>query len=93
MKHHKKSHHTDVYHEHHPSHHLARERAAHSEHMTDMPSNHHMGHPMSGMGCHEFKGEAMDIAYGQAGKAGCKSDSGKIMSQMKHYDWEGPAEH
>lgn len=51
------------------------------------------GHQESGMGCHEFKGEAMDIAYGQAGQGGCKSDNKKIMSQMKHYDWESPSEY
>lgn len=51
------------------------------------------GHQESGMGCHEFKGEAMDIAYGQAGMGGCKSDSKKINSQMKHYDWESPSEY
>lgn len=51
------------------------------------------GHQESGMGCHEFKGEAMDIAYGQAGMGGCKSDNKKINSQMKHYDWEGPSEY
>lgn len=51
------------------------------------------GHQESGMGCHEFKKEAMDIAYGQAGMAGCKSDSKKIVGQMKHYHWEGPSEY
>lgn len=51
------------------------------------------GHQESGMGCHEFKGQAMDIAYGQAGMGGCKSDNGKIMGQMKHYDWESPSEY
>jgi hypothetical protein len=47
------------------------------------------GHMERGMGCHEFKGEAMDIAYGQAGTAGCKSDNKKIMSQWKNYHWDG----
>jgi hypothetical protein len=51
------------------------------------------GHQESGMGCADFKKEAMDIAYGQAGSGGCKSDSGKITSQMKHYDWESPSEY
>ena len=47
----------------------------------------------SGMGCCDFKKEAMDIAYGQAGMGGVKSDEKKIMSQMKHYDWESPSEY
>jgi hypothetical protein len=51
------------------------------------------GHQESGMGCHDFKKEAMDISYGQAGMAGCKSDSRKIESQMKHYDWESPSDY
>jgi hypothetical protein len=51
------------------------------------------GHQESGMGCHDFKKEAMDIAYGQAGMGGCKSDYRKIESQMKHYDWESPSEY
>jgi hypothetical protein len=51
------------------------------------------GHQMSGMGCCDFKKEAMDIAYGQAGMGGVKSDERKIMSQMKHYDWESPSEY
>ncbi len=51
-----------------------------------MPMEGHMEH---GMGCHEFKGEAMDIAYGQAGMEGCRSDQKKIMSQMKNYHWDG----
>ena len=41
-----------------------------------------------GMGCHDFKGEADPIAYGQAMSAGCKSDSKKIMSQFKNYAWD-----
>jgi hypothetical protein len=51
------------------------------------------GHQEAGMGVHDFKKEAMDIAYGQAGSAGCKSDEKKFSSQMKHYDWEGPSEY
>jgi hypothetical protein len=47
------------------------------------------GHMERGMGCDEFKGEAMDIAFGQAGVQGCKSDRKKIMGQMKHYHWDG----
>lgn len=40
-----------------------------------------------GMGCMSFKGEADPIAMGQAGGPGCKSDMGKINSQMKDYHW------
>jgi hypothetical protein len=54
----------------------------------DEPAMPAKGHKLSGMGCHDFKGEAMDIAYGQAGAAGCKSDYRKIESQMKHYGWD-----
>jgi len=31
--------------------------------------------------CHDFKAEASDQAYGQAGEQGCKADGRKIMSQ------------
>ena len=51
------------------------------------------GRQEGGMGLGDFKGEAMDIAYGQAGMKGCKADSKKISSQMKHYDWEGPSDY
>lgn len=46
-----------------------------------------VGHLEQSMGCSDFKGEAMDIAYGQAGQAGCKSDGSKIISQFKNYGW------
>jgi hypothetical protein len=58
------------------------------EHETDKPAQPKGGHAESGMGCHEFKGQAMEIAYGQAGKEGCGADYKKIESQMKHYHWE-----
>lgn len=54
---------------------------------TDEPSMPKKGKLDKSLGCHEFKKEAMDIAYGQAGESGCKSDSGKIMGQMKEYHW------
>ena len=63
------------------------------KHEEDMPKVAPGGHQESGLGCHDFKGEAMDIAYGQAGEKGSKSDSKKINSQMKSYDWEGPSEY
>jgi hypothetical protein len=63
------------------------------EHEMDRPSVPKHGHQMSGMGVDDMKKEAMDIAYGQAGEKGCKSDSKKISGQMKHYDWESPSEY
>ncbi len=66
---------------------------AHYEHEVEKPKVPKGGHQESGMGVHDFKKEAMDIAYGQAGEAGCKSDAKKMSSQMKHYDWESPSEY
>lgn len=63
------------------------------EHEMDEPKVPKHGHQESGMGCADFKGQAMDIAYGQAGSGGCKSDTKKMDSQMKHYDWESPSEY
>ena len=60
----------------------------HMEHVVDMPKIPKHGHQEKGMGVEEFKGQAMDIAYGQAGVQGCKSDSKKISSQMKEYHWD-----
>lgn len=51
----------------------------------EFPKEAPKGHMMSGMGMDDFKKEAQDIAYGQAGKSGCSSDQKKIMSQMKSY--------
>ncbi len=59
----------------------------------DEPKVPSHGHQESGMGLMDMKKQAMDIAYGQSGEAGCKSDSKKIDSQMKHYDWESPSEY
>lgn len=59
----------------------------------EKPSVPAHGHQESGLGCHEFKKAAMDIAYGQAGEKGCNSDYKKVQSQMKHYDWESPSEY
>lgn len=38
--------------------------------------------------CDDFKDEAMDTAFGQAGKGGVASDHKKISSQMKSYGWD-----
>lgn len=40
-------------------------------------------------GLHDAKGEAMDIAYGQAGREGCMADEKKIHAQFKDYHWDG----
>lgn len=55
---------------------------------TDKPHVPKHGHQEMGMGCHDFKGEAQDIAYGQASEKGCKSDAKKMSAQMKHYGWD-----
>lgn len=60
---------------------------------TESPAVPKHGHQMHGLGLGDFKGEGADIAYGQAGKSGCKSDAKKIQSQMKHYGWEGSSEY
>jgi hypothetical protein len=36
----------------------------------------------------DFKGDAMDTAYGQAGEAGCRADQKKIHGQFKNYGWD-----
>ena len=58
-----------------------------AEHETEMPKQPKQGRLEKGMGCHDFKSEAMDISYGQAGMEGCKSDAGKIEGQFKNYHW------
>jgi len=54
----------------------------------DEPAVPARGHPESGMGCHDFKGQAQDIAYGSAGEQGCKSDYKKVSAQFKNYHWD-----
>lgn len=54
---------------------------------TDKPSVPAEGHKSDVMGCSDYKAEAQEIAFGQAGKSGCKSDGSKIKSQFKHYGW------
>lgn len=58
------------------------------ENEVEKPSLPQEGHLSKGMGCHDFKGEADPIAYGQAMGAGCKSDMRKISGQMKQYHWD-----
>ncbi len=58
------------------------------EHEVEKPSvpAHGKNEPM--MSLNDFKGDAMDTAYGQAGKAGCKADEKKIHGQFKSYGWD-----
>jgi hypothetical protein len=53
----------------------------------EKPAKAKQGSMMSGMGLGDFKGEGSDQIYGQAGNAGCKADTKKIMSQFKNYSW------
>lgn len=53
------------------------------------PSLPPMGHRPREAGLMDAKGEAMDIAYGQAGREGCMSDEKKIHAQFKDYHWDG----
>ena len=57
---------------------------AHGEYENEVekPSVPKMGKLMKGMGCHDFKEAADEIAYGQAGMSGCKEDASKIKSQF-----------
>lgn len=57
-------------------------------HEVEKPEQSPQGTMIPGMGCKDFKGEAMGIAYGQAAEAGCNSDDKKISSQMKNYHWD-----
>lgn len=38
-------------------------------------------------GVYEMKNEAMDEAYGAAGRGACDRDMGKAHSQFKDYNW------
>ena len=55
---------------------------------TDAPTHEKIGsgkgHMVSMHSCKDFKGQASDQSYGQAGMSGCKSDEGKIKSQFFH---------
>lgn len=91
MKHHKGHEHPHMHHSKHHSKH-------HSEHgmyknETDHPAQNMQGHPEHGHGAEDFKGMAMDIAYGQAGKAGMNADDKRLRAQHKNYHWaDSPAE-
>jgi hypothetical protein len=57
------------------------------EHETDKPAEPKQGKESESMGCSDYKSQAMDTAYGQASKSGCKSDGSKILGQYKNYGW------
>lgn len=58
----------------------------------DHPHIPAQGYPEHGHGAEDFKGMAMDIAYGQAGKAGCLADDKRLREQYKNYHWaDSPA--
>lgn len=42
---------------------------------------------MDWYGVHEMKNEAMDEAYGMAGKRGCEESDRKVHSQFRDYNW------
>lgn len=83
LKHEAMQHHEAMKH-HEAIHHYAQGKYMHE---TDKPSQPSEGHMTQSMGCSDFKKEAMDIAYGQSGQAGAKSDGSKIVSEFKEYHW------
>jgi hypothetical protein len=58
------------------------------EHETERPHIPMKGKNEHMMSVDDFKGDAMDTAYGQAGEAGCHADMKKIHSQFKNYGWD-----
>ena len=42
------------------------------------------GHQLGMESCHDFKRDASDQAYGQAGEKGCEGDQKKIHAQFHH---------
>lgn len=58
------------------------------EHEVEMPHIPPKGKNEPMMSTHDFKGDSMDTAYGQAGKAGCAADEKKIHGQFKNYGWD-----
>lgn len=63
-------------------------KSATYKHEVEKPGVPGKGHQEEGMGCHSFKGQAQEIAYGQAGEQGCKSDAKKMSAQFKNYHWD-----
>ena len=61
-------------------------------HQVDMPSEPKQGGKAQNLvDADDFKGQAMDGAYGQAGKSGCASDQKKIKAQF-HRSYEDPSQ-
>lgn len=58
------------------------------EHGMDEPKRQKIGkgsgHQVAMSNCADFKSQASDQAYGQAGDKGCMSDQKKIMAQFNH---------
>lgn len=83
MKHHMEHEHSKMHHSKHSMH------KGHGlyKHETEHPHVPMQGHPEHGHGAEDFKGMAMDIAYGQAGKAGCMADEKRMRAQHKDYHW------
>lgn len=70
--------------------HLRHESSRHAmyRHEEDKPSVPGHGHQEGGMGVSSFKGEAQDIAFGQASRQGLMSDAKKESAQFKNYHWD-----
>jgi hypothetical protein len=68
---------------------MKREKSAMYENEVEKPSVPMQGKRSMEAGLYDFKADAMDIAYGQAGKAGCMGDEKKIHAQFKDYHWDG----
>ena len=76
MRHPKAEHHGSM--QEHSSHEHSRHAMYRNE--VDKPMVPPHGHQEMGMGVHDFKGEAQDIAYGQASEQGCKADEKRMSS-------------
>lgn len=72
------------------SEHLSHEKSRHAMYRNevDKPKIPPHGHQEAGMGVHDFKGEAQDIAYGQASEQGCRADEKRMSAQFKNYHWD-----
>lgn len=79
-----------AHHSHHKAHPMKKHKSSHAlyENETERPHVPAEGHNEPMMNLSDFKGDAMDTAYGQAGKAGCGADEKKIHGQFKNYGWD-----
>jgi hypothetical protein len=87
MKHHMEREHSGMHHSKHSMHKGHKSGHGMYENETEHPHVPMQGKPERGHGAEEFKGMAMDIAYGQAGKAGCMADERRMREQHKNYHW------